>query len=57
MTLQEFYVTNPQTGERRYFADIRKANETAQTMANEFKQTIVRYDINGGQSWFRPVAQ
>jgi hypothetical protein len=58
MVLQEFYVVHPSDERTRYyFADIKKANETAQKLANEFKQTIVRYDIHGGQSWFRPVSK
>ena len=49
----EFYVMK-QNGERAYFSDIKKANEFAQQQANEQKKTVVRYDMHGGQSWFRP---
>jgi broad specificity phosphatase PhoE len=54
-TLQEFYVTHPKDeGTRYYFSDIKKANETAQRLANEFEQSVGRYDIHGGLSLFRP---
>jgi hypothetical protein len=56
-TLQEFYVVHPKDETLRYyFSDIKQANETAQTLATNFNQTVVRYDIHGGQSWFRPKA-
>jgi hypothetical protein len=51
--LQEYYVVQL-NGERRYFSDIRKANEFAQDQADITKNTVIRYDINGGQSWFKP---
>ena len=55
-TLQEFYVVHPKDERTRYYtSDIKQANQTAQTLANEFNQTVVRYDIHGGQSWFRPA--
>ena len=54
--MHQFYVAKP-NGERVYFSDIKKANEFAQKQANESKQTAIRYDMQGGQSWFRPEAK
>lgn len=54
--LFEYYVQTPD-GRRECFKDIKQANEYAQMQANAHKETIVRYDIHGGQSWFRPEAQ
>jgi len=52
--LKQFYVTHPEDKATRYYTDdIKQANEIAQRLANEFKRTVVRYDIHGGQSWFR----
>ena len=42
--------------ERKYFsdADAKRANEYAQQLADTTKQNIIRYDVDGGQSWFYP---
>jgi hypothetical protein len=53
MRANYFYV-HAANGERKYFsdADTKKANEYAQRLADTTKQTIIRYDVDGGQSWF-----
>jgi hypothetical protein len=51
--LYEYYVLDAD-GARKYFKDIRQANDFAQQVANVTKQTTVRYDIHGGQAWFYP---
>jgi broad specificity phosphatase PhoE len=56
MVIQEFYITHPKDGQTRYyFSDIKKANETAQRLADEFGQSVARCDIQGGKSWFKPL--
>lgn len=54
MTLQEFYIVTP-SGERRYFSDIKLANEAAQSQANTTGESVARYDIHGGLSLFKPT--
>ena len=48
-----FYIAQP-NGERKYFSDCetKQANEFAQAQADATGKTVVRYDVDGGQSWF-----
>ncbi len=63
MRANYFYVQGVNC-ERKYFsdADVKRANEYAQQLADTTKQVVIRYDVDGGQSWFyasdsvRPVS-
>jgi hypothetical protein len=55
MTRYPYYIETPNG--RVHFTDIKDANQYAQSLANIEQRLIVRYDVDGGQSWFRPESK
>ena len=54
-TLKPYYVVHPNDPSTRYYfgeCDLKRANELAQKLANEFGKTVARYDLSGGMSYF-----